>query len=465
MGAGAAFVLATATPAAADNFEFVVEGQPGLALTISGYDTAGAEMFAERAQPEQREGKVLYVIRVDETVLESAPLDRWCAEDASGEWKELEGRGDAKSLCDVEPTETRGRYIFKPGQTVQAEAPEASPQISVAEASACVQAGLNSLGFDAGPVDGQMGRRTASAAQAFLDAVQAAAYPELTQDSAIEWCTLLNAAIADGTAKGPGESIARFRFGPDVDGRTASETRQALADVNAFFARSSGGALEKPGTIYVSADAKWMTDAYLVHLQLGENFRRGKMENFSGCNGGEAGYGFMFMCSRSEVFAGDWFGAGSAAQKGFALAHEYFHMLQYERAVGSLEGCCSGVNTLAMVGPQWLVEGSAEYVAFRFLADSGRIDLDREIAWHTEKAAEVEVGLDAMQSREGYYAQSRASSSGMIAAHHLVESAGLASLGTFYDEMGQGKDWETAFEVTFGMTPAVFYEAFEARVR
>lgn len=60
---------------------------------------------------------------------------------------------------------------------------------------------------------------------------------------------------------------------------------------------------------------------------------------FTGCHGGEAGYSFMFMCSNADVFSGDWFGAGRAAQRSFALAHEYFHMLQYERAYTSRSDC------------------------------------------------------------------------------------------------------------------------------
>src|SRR5690606_19906199 len=101
--------------------------------------------------------------------------------------------------------------------------------------------------------------------------------------------------------------------------------------------------------------------------RLGEGYRRGKLENFQACNGGEAGYGFMFMCVRSNVFSSDWFGSGSLAQRTFALTHEYFHMLQFERAYGDPATCCESRDRL---GPQWLIEGAAEYVAFRILADS-----------------------------------------------------------------------------------------------
>ena len=456
---------------AAGNFEFVVPAEAGLALTVTGYGPDGARLFEATApRPEQRDGESVYIVRIDETIIKSNRLVRWCAEDGTGKWKAQRERDGAAGLCDDHPSETRGSYRLKPESILAAapvEGPAAGdvPEMSVAEAATCVQEGLNGLGYDAGPADGHMGKRTLSAAARFAERQGGAAYPELTKQSAAHWCSRLTAAIADGSAGGPTDDVARLRFGPDVDSGVIRDVRQGLEDISAYFIATFGDDLETPGTIYVSADAEWLTDAYVAHLNAGEGIRSGKMQHFSGCHGGEAGYGFMFMCSKSDVFDGDWFGSGRLAQRTFAMAHEYFHMLQYERAVGSLDNCCSGTNTLKMLGPQWLVEGAAEYVAFRLLGDSKRLNLKREIAWHTQKAAEVESSLEGMQTREGYYAEPRASSAGMIAAHLLAETAGLASLGQYYADIGSGKDWQTAFEAAFGMSPAAFAEVYESHIR
>ena len=458
------------SPALAGNFEFVVPGQPGLSLTITGYDRNGGQVFeATTNRPEQRDGKSLYIVRIDETILHSAPLGRWCVEDASGKWSELKGKDGATGLCDDQPSETRGSNGFKFSSVMTAEAEAAGevavPEMSVADASACVQENLNRLGFDAGPVDGEMGRRTFTAALGFASLQDTQTYPDLSKDTAAQWCVTMRSAMENGTARGPMDDIARFRFGPDIDVVVARDTQAGIEKVDAYFKEAFGAALAKPGTIYVSSDAEWMADAYVAHLKAEQGIRRGKVEWFSGCHGGEAGYGFMFMCAKSDVFSGDWFGSGRSAQRSFALAHEYFHMLQYERAVGSLDGCCSGTNTLEMLGPQWLVEGAAEYVAFRLLGDSGKMNFKREIVWHTQKAAEVGSTLEQMQTREGYYAEQRASSAGMIAAHLLAETSGLASLAQFYDEMGAGKGWEGAFEAAFGMSPAAFSDLYEDHIR
>jgi hypothetical protein len=461
--------LVTTTPVIAGNFEFVVPGEPGLSLTITGYDKTDGQIFEATAnRPEQRDGKPFYIVRIDETILNIAPMARWCVEDASGKWSELEGREGATGLCDDKPSETRGSYGFKPLSVMTATVPAvdqaAVPKMSVADAAACVQESLNRIGFDAGPVDGQMGRRTFEAALGFASVQDDQVYPDLSEDTAAQWCATMTAAIDAGAARGPMEEVARFRFGPDVDVSVARDTRAGIEAVDAYFKKSFGSALEKPGTIYVSSDAEWMADNYVAHLKVDHGVRSGKVEWFTGCHGGEAGYGFMFMCANSDVFSGDWFGAGRAAQRSFALAHEYFHMLQYERAYGRLEGCCSGNNSLKMLGPQWLVEGSAEYVAFRLLGDSGEMNLKREIDWHTQKAAEVGSTLAEMQTRQGYYAEPRASSAGMIAAHLLAEDAGLQSLADFYAGIGSGKDWEAAFEAAFGMTAEEFSVRYEDHI-
>ena len=465
----ASFVLST-LPTVAGNFEFTVPGKPGLSLTVTGYDQSGREMFsASSTRPELRDGQTIYIVRVDETILNSAILTRWCVEDFSGRWGLLADKGGATGLCDDEPSETRGSYGFEPTSVLGAETQTqendvSAPAMTVAEASSCVQRNLNLLGFDAGTVDGQMGRRTFDAAAAFVAEQTGQTYPELSDETAASWCATMLAALESNKARGPADDLARFRFGPDVDPAVARDTRAGIAAVDEYFTSIFGSALADPGTIYVSSDADWMADSYVAHLKVGQSIRSGKVEWFTGCHGGEAGYGFMFMCANSDVFSGDWFGSGVAAQRTFALAHEYFHMLQYERAVGSLEGCCSGTNSLAMLGPQWLVEGAAEYIAFRMLGDAGLMDFQREIDWHTQKAAEVATPLEQMQTREGYYAEERASSSGMIAAHLLAEKSGLPSLAQFYDEIGATKDWEAAFQSTFGTTPAEFYVSYDSHL-
>ena len=83
----------------------------------------------------------------------------------------------------------------------------------------------------------------------------------------------------------------------------------------------------------------------------------------------------------------------------------------------------------------------------------------REDETDPRQAGKVKLLLAEMQTRDGYYSDPLASSAGLVAAHMLAESAGLAALGQFYTELGAGAPWSDAFNAAFGET----LEAFEAR--
>jgi peptidoglycan hydrolase-like protein with peptidoglycan-binding domain len=456
----AASCLGTSSRVIAGNFEFVVPASPGLAMSVSGYDAAGTPMFeAVSATPEQRAEGHFYVVRIDEDIIRRTSLKRWCVIEQTGSWESLAAFPGAPGLCDEDPTEARGRYNFSADVPLALSAavssPKSVPVMDSAEAAECVQSALNDLGYDIGRVDGDIGRRTVNAGLVFA-ATQSRDFPALSGETAAVWCDLMTAMIETGDAKGPPNELGQFQYGPDIDVQTARHTQFGLAEIRDYFSTSLGGALKAPGTIFVSADANWLTESYLRHLKLGNSYRQGKLDGFTRCGGGEGGLGFTFMCARSDVFTGDWFGSGRQAQRTYALAHEYFHMLQYE-SVGTTDS--SGL------GPQWLIEGAAEYVAFRILADTGRMKgFDGEISWHTQKAGEVGSSLKQMETRKVFYSEPRASSSGMIAAHLLAQRAGLEALPRFYKLLGQGNSVKSAFEKSFRISLSEFYALYEKEV-
>ena len=170
-------------PAFADNFQFTVAAEAGLRLSISGYASDGSLMFKEAVQSQEvyNNAKV-YVIRVEETVLQSARLKEWCVEDASGAWHALPADGSSRMICDNRPRETRGSYDFVARRNVS----------SSAAAIVCVQDELNALGFNAGTADGVLGGKTQQAAIAYVQFTKqtdaAFVMPEVTADNARMWC-------------------------------------------------------------------------------------------------------------------------------------------------------------------------------------------------------------------------------------------------------------------------------------
>jgi hypothetical protein len=256
-----------------------------------------------------------------------------------------------------------------------------------------------------------------------------------------------------------------FAYGSDVGDKVRKQVEASMKEARAYFLKKLGVTVTIPVAVYVSADAAWMTDSYLKQVGLGETFRQGKQSNFAGCHGGEAAYGAIFMCSKSDVFSKDWYGSGLGAQRTYALAHEYFHNLQFQLDGERARHCCTdNDNPLLLLGPQWLVEGSAEYMAFNILGDSKRMNFKKQLAWQLKNAATIKGPLSGLETRAGYYGEPGASWAGLSAVHKLVGKAGFDSLPAFWSAMSTGVTWQEAFLATFGETPEAFYATYEQEI-
>lgn len=133
--------------------------------------------------------------------------------------------------------------------------------------------------------------------------------------------------------------------------------------------------------------------------------------------------------------------------------HESFHVLQHEWA-GTRDW-----------GPVWLLEGSAELVAWRALSDKGiLIDgpaRDRWI-WSTQNGRASGIPLDQMES-PSMSAEVRCClyEVAPLAVDLLLAGPGLASLRGYYEAVGDGTPWRAAFGDAFKQTVDEFYAAFE----
>ena len=135
--------------------------------------------------------------------------------------------------------------------------------------------------------------------------------------------------------------------------------------------------------------------------------------------------------------------------------HEYFHLVQVSLA--------DQVVVPGNLGPLWLVEGSAEYFGWRALVEAGIVSADDIRAYHMANVAfSPPMGpLSDYEHDPAFYTFGSSYSLGYLAVELLVESAGIASLAEFYQELANAPDWPTAFTTTFGQAPDTFYALFE----
>lgn len=457
---GALLALIFPSFAATSNFEFVVPGQSGLRLVITGFDQNGARLFREIAtDPEQRGGTTYYVIRVDEQIIFNNQLAKWCVTDFRKKWNLLpQGLNE---LCDENPRDNRGSFAFVP--TFSEPAP-AEPEVASYDTLVCAAEALQRTGFLSARNSVPQEEAIRRAAARFT-AVQKndPKLPELSDKTLDKWCERFAAIEKKGVTPLPA-LLAELNFGPDVSVPLARETAAALLQADRFLEFAVGYRPPVPPAIYISADASWMTDGYAERTPLRESDRADREAQFAACNGGEANYRMMFMCTKSKVFSEDWFGVGAQIQHAYALVHELFHVIQNELVGPAGNGCCNEQQSLERIGPTWLIEGGAEYVAFQLLSSYGWKGFAKEMQHQATEARKSGLRAADVELRGPYYSDSDANYVGLAAAHEVAGTLGAQVMPRFWLELGQQHDWKAAFEAAFGITPASFYEAGDRRV-
>ncbi len=287
--------------------------------------------------------------------------------------------------------------------------------------------------------------------------------PELSDETLDKWCEGFAAIEKKGITPLPA-LLGELNFGPDVSTALARETAASLLQADRFLEIAVGYRPPVAPAIYISADASWMTDGYAERTPLRDSERADREAQFAACNGGEANYRMMFMCTKSKVFSEDWFGVGSETQHAFALVHELFHVIQNELVGPAGNGCCNEQQSLERLGPTWLIEGGAEYVAFQLLNSYGWKGLAKEMEHQESEARKSGLSASDVELRGPYYSNSDANYVGLAAAYELAGTMGAQVMPRFWLELGQRRDWKAAFEAAFGITPASFYEAGDKRV-
>jgi hypothetical protein len=128
-------------------------------------------------------------------------------------------------------------------------------------------------------------------------------------------------------------------------------------------------------------------------------------------------------------------------------AHEYYHVLQHELG-------CFDV-------PQWLFEGSAEYMAFRVMTDAGFLEPQ------AATLASIQRVLAVFGSPPALINDTSRRSAGLdqyaywgLAVDQLLLVPGIGALRNFCADVGAGTGWEQAFLTAFGRTPSQFVASF-----
>jgi len=160
---------------------------------------------------------------------------------------------------------------------------------------------------------------------------------------------------------------------------------------------------------------------------------------------------------------GSWWTRADRWERQHVVAHELFHVLQGEFSVqlgGSSEG------EVRRSGPEWLLEGGADYAARRVAEVLGGPSMETARKLGRARASSIDIPLRVLETRAG---MDRAGNAGyelaMLGVDALLRGRDASALRTFYSQVGTGvitgMPWPQAFEIAFGTSPGTFYQAWD----
>ena len=254
----------------------------------------------------------------------------------------------------------------------------------------------------------------------------------------------------------------QFVTGTGVTEGAREAVAEGLAHA-AVFVEDLTGHRTEDFTVFLYTDREELLDRWMSHRGRPAHLRDRERERWT-TPGGRAGDGFIFWLD-SDYLTEASPDISPGAQR--LLTHEYVHVVQHRHGPS---GPRVGDHAVPRIGPVWLTEGVAEYLARRHFAAvltprHEEDPYDRVFRMQAEVAGSVEGELRTLETRAGveqsfpYTGHTYALSS--IAAQQLAQHAGEAALLDYYAALGETGNWRSSFESTFGLTIEEFYEKFD----
>jgi hypothetical protein len=252
----------------------------------------------------------------------------------------------------------------------------------------------------------------------------------------------------------PTDPELAYQFGPGM-------SADSEATVKGYLDHAAGDLITLTGvtvkaTAYVSTDANWLgqtqCDAGGFHDQACYTSVAGQFAS-----------GFTIAVGAPGGTWVDWgasdFQSDPPALLQKILAHELFHVVQAQ--LGLPDERTVPTDQPRRGGPNWLIEGSAEYIGYRVAADLGLQPYATSLAQEKSVARGVSTPLDQLmtiqQSQFGsFYNLSE------VAVDHLVAETSVGALVDYFRELGAGKSWQDAFDGAFGRAIDAFDADFAA---
>ncbi|HET8895060.1 MAG TPA: hypothetical protein VFM96_13280 [Gaiellaceae bacterium] len=238
-----------------------------------------------------------------------------------------------------------------------------------------------------------------------------------------------------------------FTFGGEVAPAAQSEVEKAIAAAESFV-QSRMGVATSAFNVFGYGDIDEFLAAYSQHFGSANLANlRSTLTQIQQVHGGyaETNVGVIFLWTASTP---------ADRSLGLTMAHEYFHVIQLQLSPQSAAQPPDRVRTN---GPEWLAEGSAEYVGQQVAGNYAST-----LAAAISRTRTERPDLSKLETPTGFRTLPNPFPVCMAAVDLLVKEAGTASLAAFWQATGRGTPWQQAFQQAFGRTSSAFYAEFAA---
>jgi hypothetical protein len=240
---------------------------------------------------------------------------------------------------------------------------------------------------------------------------------------------------------------ASYVFGPEVTSADQGALREAL-DLGARFIRSSMGPELPAFSVWGYTD---LESLIRVFADTAPTEQANARDIWTRGTVAVAAY-------RKAWFGPAWF-ADSISNRTKIAVHETFHVEQSELAGdGSLN---SGFDNIPRAGPRWISEGSAELVGYLAIADARLTTMSSVRTDWAQRTRSSPVTLQRLAILRGQFeAGPNAWGIMPLGVERLIGEGGAPKLLMYFQAIGRGDAWETAFAAAFGRSIDAFYAEF-----
>ena len=128
------------------------------------------------------------------------------------------------------------------------------------------------------------------------------------------------------------------------------------------------------------------------------------------------------------------------------ITHEIYHAAQFQLTGQRVPSDVT--ERLAFWGPEWLLEGAAQYVALSSVYSGETLQsiLTKKLSAQAVSTKEILNFSDVTASKE------ITANAGIVLVEPLARNVGASRLIAFYETLGLSGDWKVSFEKTFNIT-------------